>query len=123
MQRQLQLRIEAQGNYLKKIIEEQQRLSGVLSERLDSGISPLVPGDMCQKDGNKTDPTTPAPSSECPLLEKAAKERAPAESLSIGESFSSHHEPRTPDSCCHGGSSVSSPEGEMSAKKQRVSIL
>ncbi|CAK8569741.1 unnamed protein product [Lathyrus sativus] len=31
VQRQLQLRIEAQGKYLKKIIEEQQRLSGVLS--------------------------------------------------------------------------------------------
>ncbi|KAL2495683.1 MYB-CC type transfactor [Forsythia ovata] len=28
VQRQLQLRIEAQGKYLKKIIEEQQRLSG-----------------------------------------------------------------------------------------------
>ncbi|KAI3757838.1 hypothetical protein L6452_05381 [Arctium lappa] len=32
VQRQLQLRIEARGKYLKKIIEEQQRLGGVLSE-------------------------------------------------------------------------------------------
>nr|CAD1831441.1 unnamed protein product [Ananas comosus var. bracteatus] len=32
VQRQLQLRIEAQGKYLQKIIEEQQRLSGVLAE-------------------------------------------------------------------------------------------
>ncbi|CBI25862.3 unnamed protein product, partial [Vitis vinifera] len=80
VQRQLQLRIEAQGKYLKKIIEEQQRLSGVITE---------------------TDPATPAPTSEGPLLDKAAKETAPAKSLSIDESFSSHHEPLTPDSGCH----------------------
>ncbi|EPS73182.1 hypothetical protein M569_01574, partial [Genlisea aurea] len=38
VQRQLQLRIEAQGKYLKKIIEEQQRLSGVLDPPTGSGI-------------------------------------------------------------------------------------
>ncbi|XP_061344315.1 myb family transcription factor PHL7 [Gastrolobium bilobum] len=102
VQRQLQLRIEAQGKYLKKIIEEQQRLSGVLSEG---------PG---QEPDNKTDPATPDP-------EKAAKERAPAKSLSI-ESFSSHHEPLTPDSACPVGSPVDSPKMERSTKKQRVSM-
>ncbi|KAI4363943.1 hypothetical protein MLD38_020098 [Melastoma candidum] len=47
VQRQLQLRIEAQGKYLQKIIEEQQKISGVLiasgldqeEKRQDSGSS------------------------------------------------------------------------------------
>ena len=110
VQRQLQLRIEAQGKYLKKIIEEQQRLSGVLSEVPGSGITGTVPEDTCPEPDNKTDPATPDP-------EKAAKERTPAKSLSI-ESFSSHHEPLTPDS----GSPTDSPKGERSTKKQRVSV-
>ncbi|KAJ1427095.1 SANT/Myb domain [Sesbania bispinosa] len=118
VQRQLQLRIEAQGKYLKKIIEEQQRLSGVLSETLDSGVAAPAPGDMCQEPDNKTDPATPAPTSECPLLEKTAKERAPVKSISMDESFSSHHEPLTPDSCRHVGSPTNSPKGERSTKKQ-----
>lgn len=100
VQRQLQLRIEAQGKYLKKIIEEQQRLSGVLSD----GPGP---------EAEKVDPATPAPTSESPLLDKtAATERA-------DESFSeSHHEPSTPDSACH----VSS-ESERPAKKQRQDLV
>lgn len=114
VQRQLQLRIEAQGKYLKKIIEEQQRLSGVLSEAPGSEVAALVPGNACQEPDNKTDPSTPDP-------EKAAKDRAPAKSLSI-ESFSSHHEPMTPDSGCHVGSPADSPKGERLAKKQRVSM-
>lgn len=112
VQRQLQLRIEAQGKYLKKIIEEQQRLSGVLSEAPGSGVAAPTPGDMCQEPDNKTDPATPDP-------EKAAKEHAPAKSLSV-ESFSSHHEPMTPDSGCHIGSPADSPKGERSTKKQRA---
>jgi len=103
VQRQLQLRIEAQGKYLKKIIEEQQRLSGVLSE-----------APVCQEPDNKTDPSTPDP-------EKAAKDHVPAKSLSV-ESFSSHHEPLTPDSGCHVGSPAESPKGERSSKKQRLSM-
>lgn len=115
MQRQLQLRIEAQGKYLKKIIEEQQRLSGVLSEAPGSGIAAPTPGDMCQQElDNKTEPATPDP-------EKAAKDHAPAKSLSV-ESFSSHHEPMTPDSGCQVGSPADSPNGERSTKKQRVSV-
>ncbi|KAI4298863.1 hypothetical protein L6164_032377 [Bauhinia variegata] len=124
VQRQLQLRIEAQGKYLKKIIEEQQRLTGVLSEAPGSGVAATVPGDMSQEPDNKTDPATPAPTSESPLQEKAAKERASAKSLSIDESFSSHHEPLTPDSACHDVSPIDtdSPKAERSTKKQRVSL-
>ncbi|OIV96033.1 hypothetical protein TanjilG_27137 [Lupinus angustifolius] len=114
VQRQLQLRIEAQGKYLKKIIEEQQRLSGVLSDAPGSGVTASAQGGMYQEHDNKTDPATPDP-------EKAAKERAPAKSLSI-ESFSSHHEPLTPDSGCNVGSPAESPKGERSTKKQRISM-
>lgn len=120
VQRQLQLRIEAQGKYLKKIIEEQQRLSGVLSDTSGSG-APGPSGDICPDSDNKTDPATPAPTSEAPLQDKAAKERAPA-SLSVDESFSSHPEPLTPDSGCHAGSPAESPKGERSTKKQRVVV-
>lgn len=122
VQRQLQLRIEAQGKYLKKIIEEQQRLSGVILEAPGSGADAPISDGVCQEFENKTDPATPAPTSECPILEKAAKERTPAKSLSIDESFSSHHEPLTPDSGCNIGSQSDSPRGgQMETKKQRVS--
>ncbi|KAJ9566340.1 hypothetical protein OSB04_002306 [Centaurea solstitialis] len=100
VQRQLQLRIEAQGKYLKKIIEEQQRFGGMLSES-----------------DNKTDAATPGPT---PLLDK---EQASAKSVSVDESFSSRHEPSTPDSGCHLGSPIESPKGDhKSMKKQRVSM-
>ncbi|KAI3466277.1 hypothetical protein Pfo_022940 [Paulownia fortunei] len=118
VQRQLQLRIEAQGKYLKKIIEEQQRLSGVLSEAPGSGVSAPGTDDVCPESDNKTDPATPAATSEPPFLDKPAKERAPAKSLSVDESFSSHHEPLTPDSDCHVASPVESPN-ERPEKKQR----
>ncbi|KAI5583217.1 hypothetical protein BDE02_06G000700 [Populus trichocarpa] len=121
VQRQLQLRIEAQGKYLKKIIEEQQRLSGVLEDVPGSGVAAPVSGDNCPE-SDKTDPATPAPTSESPLQDKAAKERAPAKSLSIDESFSSQPEPLTPDSRCNAGSPAESPRGERSMKKQRVSM-
>ncbi|XP_022720737.1 myb family transcription factor PHL7-like isoform X2 [Durio zibethinus] len=121
VQRQLQLRIEAQGKYLKKIIEEQQRLSGVLAEAPGSGTSVPALGDNGVESDKKTDPATPAPTSEFPLQDKAAKERAPSKSHSVDESFSSHHEPLTPDSGCHVGSPAGSPKGER-LKKQRVSM-
>ncbi|KAG8365312.1 hypothetical protein BUALT_Bualt18G0091600 [Buddleja alternifolia] len=107
VQRQLQLRIEAQGKYLKKIIEEQQRLSGVLSEAPASG-------EFSPESGIKSDPATPPPNPEPPFLDKPGKECAPAKSLSVDESFSSHHEPFTPDSDCHVSSPLERPE-----KKQR----
>lgn len=114
----MQLRIEAQGKYLKKIIEEQQRLSGVFVDPPGSGAVAPELGEKGQESENKTDPATPVPTSECP--DKAAKERAPANSLSIDESFSSHHEPLTPDSGCPLGSLAGSPHSERSKKKQRV---
>lgn len=97
MQRQLQLRIEAQGKYLKKIIEEQQRISGVFTE------APLQTEDP--EHDNKTDPATPAPTSEAPFVDKPPNERTSAKSLSLDESFSSHHEPLTPESGCNAASS------------------
>ncbi|XP_028959217.2 myb family transcription factor PHL7-like isoform X3 [Malus domestica] len=122
VQRQLQLRIEAQGKYLKKIIEEQQRLSGVLSEAPGSGHLVRLSSDNCPESDNKTDPATPAPTSECPLQDKAARECAPAKSISIDESFSSRREPLTPDSVCHVGSPAESPKAERLTKKRRVNI-
>lgn len=98
---------------MKKIIEEQQRLSGVLADGSDLG-------DNCPESDKKTDPATPAPTSECPLQEKASKDHAPVKSLSIDESLSSHHEPQTPDSGCHVRPIAESPEGETPAKKQRL---
>ncbi|KAK4341140.1 hypothetical protein RND71_039641 [Anisodus tanguticus] len=113
VQRQLQLRIEAQGKYLKKIIEEQRRLSGVLSEVPVSGVTPSPAGDNGLDSDNRTDPGTPAPTSESPHIDKSVQEHA----LSIDQSFS---EPLTPDSGCRRTSPINSPEGERSSKKQRV---
>ncbi|XP_048141451.1 myb family transcription factor PHL7-like [Rhodamnia argentea] len=114
VQRQLQLRIEAQGKYLKKIIEEQQRLSGVLTD--GSGPESV---DKVQED-SKTDPPTPAPISESTIQDKS-KDRALAKSLSLDGSLSSHnHEPLTPDSGCNVTSPAESPDGERSTKKPRV---
>nr|GFA93002.1 hypothetical protein [Tanacetum cinerariifolium] len=95
VQRQLQLRIEAQGKYLKKIIEEQHRLGP------GSGDSAYPESD------NKTD--------HSPFVMNK-EPRAPAKSNSVDESFSSRHEPSTPDS------GVGSPL-ENSVKKRRMSSL
>lgn len=121
VQRQLQLRIEAQGKYLKKIIEEQQRLGGVLSEAPGPGNSTRASGDDCPE-SDQVDPATPAPTSECPIQDKAIKERAPAKSLSVDESCSSRHEPLTPDSDCHVISPAESPKAERPMKKQRFNM-
>ncbi|KAF5182504.1 Myb family transcription factor phl7 [Thalictrum thalictroides] len=114
VQRQLQLRIEAQGNYLKKILEEQQRLSGTLAE--PQGLNGPAPANNSSpaKD-NKSDPSTPAPTSETPL-DKGSKDSAPAKHLALDGTFSSFHEPLTPDSSCQG---VESPKGGRLAKKQK----
>ncbi|XP_010252934.1 PREDICTED: myb family transcription factor PHL7-like isoform X2 [Nelumbo nucifera] len=120
VQRQLQLRIEAQGKYLKKIIEEQQRLSGFLGES-NLMIPPPISGSNFPE-SDKTDPSTPAPTSECPLQNKAAQECAPAKSLSCNESISSYHEPLTPDSVCHVTSPSESPKGERPLKQKRVGM-
>ncbi|KAG6418939.1 hypothetical protein SASPL_121146 [Salvia splendens] len=118
VQRQLQLRIEAQGKYLKKIIEEQQRISGVLSEAPGSGASAPGTDDIFPESDNKTDPATPAPTSESPFVDKLANEHASAKSFSLDESLSSHHdEPLTPDSGCHASSPVQSPNGRPVKRK------
>ncbi|XP_075100433.1 myb family transcription factor PHL7-like [Nicotiana tabacum] len=120
VQKQLQLRIEAQGKYLKKIIEEQQRLSGVLSEVPGSGVTAPPTGDNGPESDNRSEPGTPAPTSESPNVEKHVKAHAPTKSLSVDESFSLQHEPLTPDSDCPESSPMESPNGERSSKKQRV---
>ncbi|XP_042518848.1 myb family transcription factor PHL7-like [Macadamia integrifolia] len=122
VQRQLQLRIEAQGKYLKKIMEEQERLGGFLGEVPGSALPAPPSGHICPESDNKTDPSTPASTSESPLQDKASKECAPAKSLSYDESFSSHHEPLTPDSGCHVSSPVMSPKGKRSAKHHHFSM-
>ncbi|KAI3718548.1 hypothetical protein L6452_19425 [Arctium lappa] len=98
VQRQLQLRIEAQGKYLKKIIEEQQRLSGVLSE---------VPDNFPESKNTTDAPPPPL------IMDQSAKEVNNDETLSS----SSRREPLTPDSGCH---LVENPKGERSVKKQRM---
>ncbi|RZC45969.1 hypothetical protein C5167_038923 [Papaver somniferum] len=99
VQRQLQLRIEAQGKYLKRIIDEQQRLSSVLAESPScSGVTfPMSSGDhnCLESDNNRTDPSTPAATSE----NKA-----------------------TPDSGCFAGGSPSESPRDERVKKQRVNV-
>ncbi|KAJ4878039.1 myb-like HTH transcriptional regulator family protein [Raphanus sativus] len=80
VQRQLHLRIEAQGKYLKKIIEEQQRLSGALGEPPSS----LVTGD--------SDPASHARHPSLHYQINSGKECGPDKSLSVDESHSSYRE-------------------------------
>ncbi|THU72328.1 hypothetical protein C4D60_Mb04t10940 [Musa balbisiana] len=127
VQRQLQLRIEAQGKYLKKIIDEQQRLSGVLAELPGAGTTAPTPVGHCL-DSEKTDPSTPAPASESPIQDKAigrdnGDTDAIFKSISCDDSLSSHREPLTPDSSCHVRSSSSSPRHESSTKRLRVGAI
>lgn len=121
MQRQLQLRIEAQGKYLKKIIEEQQRRNGVLGDAPDTDDVNSLSADKFPDLEKKAEPVNPAVTSESLLQEEANMEHAPAKSLSIDESFSSHPEPSTPDSGSHMGFLGEKPGGERLMKKQRVS--
>ncbi|CAD6219799.1 unnamed protein product [Miscanthus lutarioriparius] len=124
VQRQLQLRIEAQGKYLQKIIEEQQRLTGVKSETPAGGASVTVSSDQFP-DSERTEPSTPAPTSESPTQVGASNrdtgDRTEAtKSTCHGDSLS-RHEPLTPDSNCQNGSPAASPNHERAAKRQRGS--
>lgn len=96
IQQQLQVRIEAQGRYLKKMIEEQQLLSGVLAETSGSGVAAAtVPSDLCP------DPSTPVPTSESPEEDLAASSGTGGGSLKgllQDGSLSATREPPTPDS-------------------------
>ncbi|KAI3881827.1 hypothetical protein MKW92_007267 [Papaver armeniacum] len=122
VQRQLQLRIEAQGKYLKRIIDEQQRLSSVLAESPScSGVTfPMSSGDHnCpESDNNRTDPSTPAATSE----NKAVKTETLEKKLALKECLSSLHEPSTPDSGCFADGSPSESHRDERVKKQRVSV-
>lgn len=118
------MRIEAQGKYLQKIIEEQQRLTGVKSETLAAGASVTVSSDQFP-DSERTEPSTPAPTSESPTQVGASNrdtgERTEAsKSTCHGESLS-RREPLTPDSNCQNGSPPASPNNERAAKRQRAS--
>ncbi|XP_042060424.1 myb family transcription factor PHL7-like [Salvia splendens] len=118
VQRQLQLRIEAQGKYLKKIIEEQKRVSGVLPEAPALGAFVSETEGFFPESENKTDPGTPAATSDPPFGDKLAEERNPAKCISLDES--SHDAPQTPDSECRVSSPLLSPN-ERPDKKQRRS--
>lgn len=110
VQRQLQLRIEAQGKYLKKIIEEQQKLSGAVAESPDvvSIPAPISTG-LCPE-SEKTDPSTPAPTSESPLQDNPMHD---------DYGLFDHQEPLTPDSGCHDRSPFVSPKSEHVNKRQK----
>ncbi|KAM0896467.1 hypothetical protein ACQ4PT_023172 [Festuca glaucescens] len=114
VQRQLQLRIEAQGKYLKKIIEEQQRYGAVKSETPGPGAVAPVSTDQFP-DSERTDPSTPAPTSESPSRGAAFK-RDQTEATR-----SPCHDELLTASNCHSGSPIASPKNERAAKRQRGS--
>ncbi|XP_008796527.2 myb family transcription factor PHL7-like isoform X2 [Phoenix dactylifera] len=117
VQRQLQLRIQAQGKYLKKIVEEQQRLSCVLTGASGLGNTATTSGNP-NLDSDKTDPPTPASTSDIPIQDKGTSNHRVncrlVESLTHDELFSSS---MTPNSCCAG--SPDSPKSEQPIKKQQ----
>ncbi|KQK17714.1 myb family transcription factor PHL7 isoform X2 [Brachypodium distachyon] len=119
VQRQLQLRIEAQGKYLQKIMEEQQRLTGVLCE--SGTLNALVPVQELRQDFNKTDPLTPVPTSEPLIRDKASTVSDDHEGTdgllkdlsSHDECHSSGREPLTPDSSCGAASPLDIPRDRL----------
>ncbi|CAM0950925.1 unnamed protein product [Alopecurus aequalis] len=118
VQRQLQLRIEAQGKYLKKIIEEQQRYGAIKSETPGPGTNVAVSSDQFP-DSERTDPSTPAPTSES-ASQGAAFKRDHGSQTEATKS-PCHDELLTTDSNCHSGSPIASPKHERAAKRQRGS--
>jgi SHAQKYF class myb-like DNA-binding protein len=112
VQRQLQLRIEAQGKYLQKIIEEQQRIAGAGASRATS--SEQLP------DSERTNPSTPVPTSESPLQAVPFSKEEPIRSTSHDDPLP-NGEPLTPDSSCRPGSPVLSPKHEHPVKRQKGS--
>jgi hypothetical protein len=100
VQRQLQLRIEAQGKYLQKIIEEQQCIAGAGASRAN--------------------PSSPVRTSESPLQAVPFSKEEPKRSASHDDPLP-NGEPLTPDSSCRPGSPVLSPKHERPVKRQKGS--
>lgn len=119
VQRQLQLRIEAQGKYLKKIIEEQQRLSGVIGDASDSGVPDATATDHAKE--NDSDLAAPAsrPTLHDNLDNEPGMGNGLLKSLLHDEAVPLGHEPLTPDSTCPAGTSRGSPGHERPTKKHR----
>ncbi|XBI11599.1 hypothetical protein VPH35_138618 [Triticum aestivum] len=98
VQRQLQLRIEAQGKYLQKIMEEQQRLSGVLCESVLTSEPPFRDNAVTASgDLEGTDELLKVLSSH-------------DDCLSLDREFS------TPDSSCGAGCLLNSPRDSKRAR-------
>lgn len=119
VQRQLQLRIEAQGKYLKRILEEQQRISGVLADAPGLGIAvPALAGHCSESD--QTHPSTPAPISESPLKDKVTDDddNHVVTTGGIFKNLSHLREPLSPDSSGRNSPPSESPEHERLIKKQ-----
>ena len=106
------------------MLAETPGLSGVPAPASSTSI------DHCLDSDEKTDPSTPVLTSESPLQEKTAAaatgDRGAAAGglfmgLSRDESFTSRHEPLTPDSSARNGSPSESPTHERPIKRQRSS--
>lgn len=116
MQRWLQSRMEAQEEYLTKIIEEQQRLSGLpvkVPSAEDFGFYTFKNPKRRSEPKSKTDPATRAPISESLALNRPLRDVPvrPVDEVS-------YHKPLTPDPACF----EISPNGlshEAPVKKQR----
>ncbi|KAE8811050.1 Myb family transcription factor APL [Hordeum vulgare] len=125
VQRQLQLRIEAQGKYLQKIMEEQQRLTGVLCESGKMNALALAEEEL-HHDFSNTEPSTPVLTSEPPFRDKAVTASCNLEGTDeLLKVLSSHddclsldRELSTPDSSCGAGYLLNSPRD---SKRARVS--
>lgn len=106
------------------MLSETTGLTGVPAHGSITGV------DHHQESDDKTDPSTPAPTYESSLQDKPAAagggdHHGAAGGLSRGlcrdDSFTSRHEPLTPDSSTHNGSPSESPMHERPIKRQRSS--
>ncbi|XP_066324010.1 myb family transcription factor PHL7-like [Miscanthus floridulus] len=112
---QLQLRIEAQGKYLQKTIEEQQRINAAgvsratSSEQLTNSERPYSSTHV---------PASPTPLQAIPFSEDNGSRVEP---MKTGSQDIPNGEPQTPDTNCRPDSPRLSPKHERPAKRQRVS--
>ncbi|XP_066351407.1 myb family transcription factor PHL7-like [Miscanthus floridulus] len=115
VQRQLQLRIGAQGKYLQKIIEEQQRING-------AGVSRATSSEQLtnsERPNSSTHvPASPTPLQAIPFSEDNGSQVEP---MKIGSQDIPNGEPQTPDTNCRPDSPRLGPKHERPAKRQRGS--